>query len=819
MRWYLSSSKTVIVVLNWNGKEDTLACLHSLAQVETPEHEVLVVDNGSEDGSEEAIRAAFPEVPVLQTGSNLGFAGGNNAGIDWALAHGAGYVLLLNNDTLVEPDFLTHMVATAESGPRVGIVGASIAYAASPQKLWAFGGGRFDIATGWVRHLSHPVPSSELRPRGYRHFYITGCTMLLRRSLLEEVGVLETSYFHFCEDVDLCLRSEKAGYELAVAQEARILHKVSATTRISSPLFLYYNLRSRLSLVRRHGPPGAPSRRAVVILWLRLWRPAVFSGMPLSGWKALEVAHEDWRQEKEGPAPMEAFSRGSRGRLLALLLLLVIVGGFFAAGQRWIVSHTGSRPRSGQEVLGEEPAYRDLRSVFAALWEKEDSLPPEDLLHALYAMAVDATLSGRVLGRADRRCRRLTHRLVTLLDLSDQQARDHIAGLYEVHDLGPPPGQRPPTWSDLRRQGVLLLQAIAPAADQGRDRRLLQEIARDELSRTPGYPRASVVAARVGLWKKWWLDRGLDKHFWFDPSLRPDSTPWLKALHASSAQGGQPLDALLLEMTDRPLALRALLAQLNPGRDGALVSECVRIAMLYQVDFDERGFPHRSWDAKAGRMTGHSASEYRAVALVIFHRVCPFLPSGADEGEVIKSIAYWWKGARFQARYYRDPLKAPTLEPWLGGLDRPEEEGGVPIARFLRECYVADGFRELLLDQLDTGHEVLVAELVPWLGYDQQQASAKGFVMGYRRMPLRPMPGERGRMVGIPWPRVQELIREMLHRITGDAGLPEQGVDETTRNQFWLDWWRAHASQARWYRSGVPAAAPPRFEMKRASDQ
>lgn len=298
--------KLWIVILNWNGRADTLACLAALAKVDAPDGtEVLVVDNGSTDGSEAAIREAWPSVGFLQTGKNLGFAGGNNAGIEHALAAGADAILLLNNDTEVEPGFLRPMLAELEKDARVGIVGAAIAYHHEPERLWAFGGGRFDVATGWVRHLQQELAPDQLPGARTRHFYITGCAMLLRAALLNEVGLLSTAYFHFCEDVDLCLRAQKAGWKLTVAPAARLLHKVSATTRVASPAFLYYNLRSRLNLVRNFGPKGAPRRLDLAILWLRLWRPALLSGQGLSGWRALQRGLEDFRAGRSGPAPAD----------------------------------------------------------------------------------------------------------------------------------------------------------------------------------------------------------------------------------------------------------------------------------------------------------------------------------------------------------------------------------------------------------------------------------------------------------------------------------------------------------------------------------
>ncbi len=802
----MSPPETVIVVLNWNGLQDTLACLKSLSALQGEEHEILVVDNGSTDGSEEAIRAAYPDLAFVQTGANLGFAGGNNAGMRWALKRGARFVLLLNNDTVVEPDFLRHMIARAKGDSKVGIVGASIAYFDTPTRLWAFGGGRFDISSAWVRHVQTALSEDELKTRGNLHFYVTGCAMLLSRALLQEVGELESSYFHFCEDVDFCLRAERAGYRIVVAREARLLHKVSATTRVSSPLFLYYNLRSRLTLVRRFGPVGAPSFRAVCTLWLRLWRPAILSGMAWSGFKALLRAYRDYREGRVGPAPTELLTRRSHGSATALLLAVLVLSGLTLAP-------SGSTVVSAAESAAPKPLESESK-VLSSLSAGISSDPARGLPGLLYDMAADSSVSRAVLAQADRRHCRLTHQLITLLNESDAQARKRIRGLYEVHDHGPRPSERPPAWSDLRRQGVEVLAKIALSPEVGRDARMRREIAHDELSQSPGFARAAVVAARVLLWDEWWADRGLQEEFWFHPQERPDPTDWLHALRSPPGEDVHPVGELLERLADDPLAFHALLAALDPGRDGLLVRECVNLLMLYQSDFEERGLPHRHWDADQGKMVGHRAEELRAIPLAILGRVCSFTPSGATEDEVIKSYAYFWRSARFQARYWRDPLAAPSLAPWLGGLDRPVDEGGQPLAQFLKQLYVAEGFRDLLLDQIGPGQSKLVAELIEWLAIDRKEAIARGFAPGYRRLPLRPLPGDKGAFVAIPWEPMQALIREVLRHITGQAGLGEEDATSVAKNAYWTDWWQLHSSQSRWYRSAPPKEKPPTFQME-----
>src|SRR5436190_7401977 len=132
-----------VIVLNWNGRDDTLACLESLAGLNYDNFQVMVVDNGSTDGSVGAIRPRFPGVEIIETGRNLGFAEGNNVGIRLALDRGMDYVFLLNNDTVVDPSLLSELVAAAERCPEGGIFGAQILYHSDPLKIW-FAGARWD---------------------------------------------------------------------------------------------------------------------------------------------------------------------------------------------------------------------------------------------------------------------------------------------------------------------------------------------------------------------------------------------------------------------------------------------------------------------------------------------------------------------------------------------------------------------------------------------------------------------------------------------------------------------------------------------------
>lgn len=235
-------SLVYVIVLNWNGWRDTSVCLSSLENLDYPNYEMVVVDNGSTDHSVEEIRKAYPQITLLETGRNLGFAGGNNVGIRYALERGADYIWLLNNDTVVDPNALTAMVEIAESDPKIGAVGSVLYYMNQPEKVQAWGGGRISLITGRSRHLLSP---------GELH-YITGASLLLRTEALEQVGLLDEGFFMYWEDADLSFRLRQKGWAVAVAPDSRVLHKESASAKKGSPQQDILFNASAVRFFRRH---------------------------------------------------------------------------------------------------------------------------------------------------------------------------------------------------------------------------------------------------------------------------------------------------------------------------------------------------------------------------------------------------------------------------------------------------------------------------------------------------------------------------------------------------------------------------------------
>jgi len=259
----------VIVVLNWNGLADTLACLASLAELDYPERKVVVVDNGSTDGSVRAIRERFPTVTVLENGENLGYTGGNNAGLRYALGHGADYVLLLNNDTVVAPGFLRRLVDAAEADPRIGLVGPTIYYYDRPAIIWS-AGGAIDWQRGSTRMLGLNERDRGQFGRGPRTVdFVTGCAILVRRIVPERVGLLDERFFAYYEEAEWCVRAVRAGYKIVHVPLARMWHKISPSARTDSWPVQYYMTRNRLLFLKATGAGPRAWLHTLIVEYLR----------------------------------------------------------------------------------------------------------------------------------------------------------------------------------------------------------------------------------------------------------------------------------------------------------------------------------------------------------------------------------------------------------------------------------------------------------------------------------------------------------------------------------------------------------------------
>jgi GT2 family glycosyltransferase len=237
-----------IILLNWNQPEFTLACLESLDHVEYPSFDVIVVDNGSVDNSVPLIRQRFPGVTLLENPENLGFAGGNNVGIQHALERGADYLLLLNNDTEVAPNMLRALVDVGEAEPGVGALGPKIYYYDHSNVIWSAGGAidRF----GEPSHLLENTVDEGLPDRVQDVDYVTGCAFMVKRRVVEAVGALDPRFFIYFEETEWCARIRRAGFRITYVPQARMWHKISMEARTTSRRYLYLMTRNRLLYLR-----------------------------------------------------------------------------------------------------------------------------------------------------------------------------------------------------------------------------------------------------------------------------------------------------------------------------------------------------------------------------------------------------------------------------------------------------------------------------------------------------------------------------------------------------------------------------------------
>ena len=242
--------KVSIVILNWNGLEDTEECLESLKRITYPNYEVIVVDNGSTGDDVKVLRDRFGEyIQIIENDRNYGFAEGNNIGIRHALEGDFKYVLLLNNDTTVAADFLSELVNIAESDPKIGLAGPKIYLYREPNRIW-FAGGKISLFSRSSSRGLNLIDRGQFNRLDYVDF-ISGCCMLIKRRVLDSAGLLDPVYFFAMEDVDMSLRATQAGFSNVFVPASKIWHKVFRSG-IREPDIGYYTARNPIILARKH---------------------------------------------------------------------------------------------------------------------------------------------------------------------------------------------------------------------------------------------------------------------------------------------------------------------------------------------------------------------------------------------------------------------------------------------------------------------------------------------------------------------------------------------------------------------------------------
>lgn len=249
---YYSLPKVTVIILNWNGKEDTLECLKSVNQIDYPNFEVIVVDNGSDDDSVSAIRAEFPSTKILETGNNLGYAEGNNVGFRQALENGADYIFVLNNDTIVDRHILTVFQKASDLCPEAGIFGAKVLHFKRPNVI-QYAGAYWDD-----KEMDYNFVGDELEDKGQFDRVVEtpfafGCAMFISSEVLKNVGVFDPRFFLNYEESDLCSRAKRLGYHTLFVPSARVWHKAGVSFGgLATPLHTYFMTRNRLLWAERN---------------------------------------------------------------------------------------------------------------------------------------------------------------------------------------------------------------------------------------------------------------------------------------------------------------------------------------------------------------------------------------------------------------------------------------------------------------------------------------------------------------------------------------------------------------------------------------
>ncbi len=273
--------KVSIIILNWNGLKDTIECLESLKKITYPSYNVILVDNASAGNDVEVLKQRFGDyIHAIQNDKNYGYTGGNNIGIRYALEHTQpDYLLLLNNDIVVSPDFLTALVHAAENDASIGIVGTKTCYYDFPDRIQS-AGLKVSMWTGQSSHIGVKQIDEGQYDERREVDSLMGCCLLIKNNVIKKIGMLDESYFCYWDETDYCARAREAGYKIMYVPQAKIWHKAAIkervwhknpSTRKSSGTMYYYMARNNFKFMRRHASRAQYSCFALYFFGWHLW--------------------------------------------------------------------------------------------------------------------------------------------------------------------------------------------------------------------------------------------------------------------------------------------------------------------------------------------------------------------------------------------------------------------------------------------------------------------------------------------------------------------------------------------------------------------
>ena len=251
----------VILIISNNRKEDILECLSSVEKSSYENQAVIVLDNGSTDGSVEAIQDSFPRVRTISLDENRGYAGNNNVGLQVALAEGAKWILILNDDTIMAPDCLKSLLEHGEHHPKTGIVGPMVYHYNEPNVIQS-AGGILDTRL-FPTHLGQNEQDRAQFVKPHPVDWISGCAILVKSAVIEEVGFLDERFFCYFEETEFCLRAHKSGWDIVHVPQAKVWHKGVQRNYKPAPSVTYYSTRNRFLLLSIH--------HASFLAWLAAW--------------------------------------------------------------------------------------------------------------------------------------------------------------------------------------------------------------------------------------------------------------------------------------------------------------------------------------------------------------------------------------------------------------------------------------------------------------------------------------------------------------------------------------------------------------------